>query len=41
MNGMDIVMVIAVILFARLAVRLVSRYIKLKKEEENGPSKKE
>lgn len=34
MNGFDIVMVIAVILFARLGVRLVSRYIKMKKEDE-------
>lgn len=33
MNGIDIVMVFAVILFARLGVRLVSRYIKMKKED--------
>jgi hypothetical protein len=32
MNGFDIVMVIAIILFARLGVRLVSRYISMKKE---------
>jgi hypothetical protein len=32
MNGFDIVMVIAIILFARLGVRLVTGYIKLKKE---------
>ncbi len=33
MNGFDIVMVIAIILFARLGVRLVSGYIKMKKEQ--------
>jgi hypothetical protein len=33
MNGFDIVMVIAIILFARLGVRLVTGYIKLKKEQ--------
>ena len=32
MNGFDIVMVIAIILFARLGVRLVAGYIKMKKE---------
>jgi hypothetical protein len=32
MNGFDIVMVIAVILFARLGVRLVTRYLKMRKE---------
>jgi hypothetical protein len=32
MNGFDIVVVIAVILFARLGVRLVTRYIEMKKE---------
>lgn len=38
MNGFDIVMVIAIILFARLGVRLVTGYIKLRKEnkEENN-----
>lgn len=35
MNGLDIVMVIAIILFARLGVRLVSRYIKMKKESDD------
>ena len=37
MNGFDIVMVITIILFARLGVRLVTGYIKMKKEtkEEN------
>ena len=32
MNGFNIVMVIAIILFARLGVRLVTGYIKMKKE---------
>jgi len=39
MNGIDIVMVIAIILFARLGIRLVTGYIKMKKEnkeEENN-----
>ena len=35
MDGFDIVMVIAIILFARLGVRLVTGYIKLKKGEED------
>jgi hypothetical protein len=35
MNGFDIVVVIAVILFARLGVRLVTRYIQMKKENDN------
>lgn len=35
MNGFDVVMVIVIILFARLGVRLVSGYIKLKKETKN------
>ncbi len=35
MNGFDIVMVIAIILFARLGIRLVTRYRKMKKED-NG-----
>ena len=33
MNGFDIVMVIAIILSARLGVRLVSRYIQMKNEQ--------
>ena len=33
MDGFNIVMVIAIILFARLGVRLVTGYIKMKKEE--------
>lgn len=36
MNGIDIVMVIAIILFARLGMRLVSRYIKMKKEQKEN-----
>jgi len=32
MSGLNIVTVIAIILFARLGVRLVTRYIKMKKE---------
>ncbi|MDC1379425.1 hypothetical protein N8273_02175 [Algibacter sp.] len=35
MNGLDIVMVFAIILFARLGIRLVSKYIKMKKEDKN------
>ncbi len=35
MNGFNIVMVIAIILFARLGVRLLTGYIKMKKENEN------
>jgi len=40
MNGFDIVMVFAIILFARLGVRLVTRYIKMKKEDEDKDEKK-
>ena len=40
MTGFDIVMVIAIILFARLGVRLVTKYIQMKQknkdENENG-----
>lgn len=35
MNGFDIIMVFAVILFARLGIRLVSRYIKMKREKDD------
>jgi hypothetical protein len=35
MNGLDIVMVIAIILFARLGIRLVSRYIKMRKDNDD------
>lgn len=34
MSGFDIVLVIAIILFARLGVRLITGYIKMKKEKE-------
>lgn len=36
MTGLDIVMVFAVILFARLGVRLVTRYIKMKKDDKEN-----
>ena len=39
MNGMDIVMVIAIILFARLGVRLISGYIKMRKDNKDTKSK--
>ncbi len=35
MTGLDLVMVFAIILFARLGVRLVTRYIKMKGENED------
>jgi hypothetical protein len=38
MNGFDIVMVIAIILFARLGVRLVTGFIKMKKESKENKS---
>ena len=38
MDGFDIVMVISIILFARLGVRLVSRYMQMRKDGENGKS---
>jgi len=40
MNGFDIVMVIAIILFARLGVRLVTGYIKMKKENKGRKYKR-
>jgi len=36
MNGFDIVLVIAIILFARLGMRLLSRYIQMKKEQKEA-----
>lgn len=33
MTGIDIVMLIAIILFARLGIRLVMRYVKMKKDK--------
>ena len=44
MDGFNIIMVIAIILFARLGVRLVTGYIKMKKEikeEENNTNNSE
>ena len=38
MNGIDIVMVIAIILFARLGIRLLSGYIKMKKDNKTNDS---
>ncbi len=38
---MDIVMVIAVMLFARLGVRLVTRYISMKKEAKSKHTEKD
>jgi len=38
MDGFNIVMVIAIILFARLGVRLVAGYKKSKKHKKNGKS---
>ncbi len=35
MSGFNIVMVIAIILFARLGVRLVTGYIKMKRENDD------
>lgn len=41
MDGLNIVIVIAIILFARLGIRLVTGYIKMKKEDsdENNDNK--
>jgi hypothetical protein len=35
MSGLNIIMIIAIILFARLGVRLVTGYKKMKKEDKN------
>jgi len=35
MSGFNIIMVIAIILFARLGVRLVTKYIEMKKDIKN------
>ena len=40
MNGFDIVMVIAIILFARLGMRLVTGYIRMRKESKNEEDSK-
>ncbi len=39
MSGFDIVMVIAIILFARLGIRLVTGYIKMRKETSDEDTK--
>ena len=36
MNGFDIVLVIAIILFARLGVRLIIKFVEIKKEEQEN-----
>ena len=41
MTGLDLVMVFAIILFARLGVRLVTRYIKMKGENDDEKSDNE
>lgn len=35
MNGIDIVIVFAVILFARLGYRLISKYLEMKRNNKN------
>lgn len=35
MNGLDIVIVFAVILFARLGYRLISKYLEMKRDNKN------
>lgn len=40
MDSFNIIMVIAIILFARLGVRLVTRYIDMKKEDKNEEDEK-
>lgn len=40
MDTFDIVMVIAIILFARLGVRLAIRYFKMKREEKEEQEEK-
>ena len=40
MDSFSIVMTIAIILFARLGVRLVTRYIEMKKEEKKEKEEK-
>ncbi|MGB5360930.1 MAG: hypothetical protein WBN20_03760 [Eudoraea sp.] len=41
MNGIDVVMVIAIILFARLGVRLLMGYQKMKKNNKKDSNKEE
>lgn len=40
MSGFDIVLVIAIILCARLAVRLVTRYLKMKNDNTSSDDNK-
>jgi len=40
MDSFNIIMIIAIILFARLGVRLVSKYIEMKKENKNREDEK-
>ena len=40
MNGIDLVMVFAIILFARLGVRLVTRYLNIKRENKDKNNEK-
>ncbi len=40
MDSFNIIMVIAIILFARLGVRLVSKYIEMKRESKNEEDEK-
>ena len=35
MSGFDVVMVIAIILFARLGIRLVMRYLKMREKKDD------
>jgi hypothetical protein len=39
MTGFDVVMVIAIILFARLGIRLVSGYVKMRREKDESTEK--
>ena len=41
MSTLNVITIIAVILFARLGVRLVSRYIKMKREDREERDEKE
>jgi hypothetical protein len=41
MSGMDIAILIAIILFARLGSRLVYRYFRMKKENNSNTLRKE
>ncbi len=41
MDGIDVVMVIAIILFARLGIRLLGGYRKMKKDDKKDSHKEE